>query len=440
MPKKLTQEQFLEKLREVHGDTITTDDRYVRSSAKITFHCNARLGHEDWEATPNKILGGQGCPKCRYIKSSARQVKSHSEFIKEINKVAGDSIIIEGKYVNDRTKIKFKCKYCDNTWETTPNHILRGQGCPRCREITRASSKILSQSEFLAKLRIAHGDTVSPLGKYKNAKTPIDVLCNLCSYKWKVSPAHLLGGSGCPNCASSSGEQTVRAILEFNNINYDPQHNFKIKGNIHRLDTILKDKNNNWCVIQPDGQQHFKSNSYMGGEKEFEHRKQMDRDENKYLPALGVRVLRIPWFWFDLDNIFILLQDFLGYKLNKPDKDYAPKYKRIKDMVYDYLRHGNRCAIAKKYGVNEQYPTRAFKEYFGMTYLEYTKLHPEYYKKNSNAHTRTVIQYSDSSTTVVYYPSIVSASSTLGIAQSNIGKCLNNKRNHSGGYKWEYAD
>lgn len=434
MVKKITQTEFIKRLKEKHGSYIITESQYINSHTKIKFHCNRGLEHPDWYALPSNVLRGWGCPKCGVNRRSTASRLSQHEFMVKLNKVQGTKITTEDKYMGYSTKMAFHCEVCNTTWQALPSNILKGSGCPRCKAIKISNLKVKSQEQFLSELEQVHGGTIRAKSKYKNSDTKIQLYCNLCGNTWDAFPSHILQGEGCPNCASSSGEQTVASILEFNNIDYDPQHNFKIKGKTHRLDFVLKDEDNNWCVIQPDGVQHFKK------QHPFYRGTKLDREENRYLPALGVRVLRIPWFWFDLDNTFILLQEFLGYDLKKPNKDYVPAYKRIKEMVYDYLTFGNRQEVSLKYKVSKAYISLKFKEYFGMSYMNYTKLHPEYYRKRpSTKPTRTIVQYNIGSDIVTYYPSIMSASRKLKIPHENIIKCLQGKRNSAGGYKWEYV-
>lgn len=42
---------------------------------------------------------------------------------------------------------------------------------------------------------------VKILGKYKNSKTKIETLCNKCGHLWKPTPNTLLKGEGCPKCS-----------------------------------------------------------------------------------------------------------------------------------------------------------------------------------------------------------------------------------------------
>ena len=396
---------------------------------KIQMTCNNKE-HKPYYTTLSRIKDGKGCRLCNIT-----QRKPDSYYIEQAQKYCKLGTYPTGviKVVNGLTEIEVAC---NNTLHhptyKSLGSIKKGHGCPECY-----GGVVSNLEEFKSKLGIVNGN-IEIIGNYHNNHTPIKVSCKMCNYKWSPRPKDLLTGKGCPKCASSSGEQTVRAILEFNNIDYDPQHNFKIKGKTHRLDFVLKDEDNNWCVIQPDGEQHFKK------QHPFYRGTKLDREENKYLPALGVRVLRIPWFWFDLDNTFILLQDFLGYKLNKPDKDYVPKYKRIKDMVYDYLEHGNYNKVAKKYGVSGKTLLSNFKEYFGIARTDYIRLHTELKKKKRTSYTKSIskpiVGYKDGDVSLTFYPSMAVGANKNKTSRSSILKCLKGKQKTAGGYKWEYAD
>lgn len=430
-----TQDEFKKDLYNVHGNSISTDDNYYNSHTSITFHCNAGLGHKDWKTTPGVILHGSGCPECGNIRMARANSISDTDFRHRLRNVHGNNITTNEKYVGNTTKLTFHCNkgLHHKDWKMAPRDVLSGSGCPECGEIARITKLKKSNIEFTQEISETTGNTIIPLEKYKGARTSIKVSCALCSHIWKASPTNLLRGRGCPNCKSSAGEKMVRTILEFNGINYDPQYNFKIKGKTHRLDIVLKDTNSTWCVIQPDGIQHFKPNNHMGGEKEFEHRKQMDRDENKYLSALGVRVLRIPWFWCDLDNIFILLQEFLSINLDKPNKSDIPGYKKIKDIVYEYLAEGTTRTITTKYKISTSHLFVIFKQYFGMSREEYIKVHPEY--KPSIGASSCVVSIDEKGKRTVY-KSQGEARRVTGA--KNISNCIRGIRKHSGGLRWEH--
>ena len=66
---KLANKEFLEKLNEINP-SIKPLDEYITNIHKIHFLCS-KCGFI-WEAKPNNILNGKGCPKCKSSKGEQR--------------------------------------------------------------------------------------------------------------------------------------------------------------------------------------------------------------------------------------------------------------------------------------------------------------------------------------------------------------------------------
>ena len=66
---KLTNKEFLGKLNEINS-SVKPLDEYISHIHKIRFQC-VECGHI-WEAKPNNILNGKGCPKCKSSKGEQR--------------------------------------------------------------------------------------------------------------------------------------------------------------------------------------------------------------------------------------------------------------------------------------------------------------------------------------------------------------------------------
>lgn len=70
--RRLTDEEFQEKLRSAHRGEVIALEPYKGSRTKILFNSTA-CEHPPWLATPGPVLRGTGCPKCGYETRS----KSH---------------------------------------------------------------------------------------------------------------------------------------------------------------------------------------------------------------------------------------------------------------------------------------------------------------------------------------------------------------------------
>lgn len=120
---KPTDEEFIDKLHEVNPN-IQVLGTYKNSRTKIK--CKCKIDGHEWEAKPDDLLKGHGCPQCMKI--------THEKFIQRFNKLNpyANDIEVLGTYIGSQTKIKCKCKKDEYEWEATPSNLLRGTGCPKC--------------------------------------------------------------------------------------------------------------------------------------------------------------------------------------------------------------------------------------------------------------------------------------------------------------------
>jgi hypothetical protein len=129
---------FIRKALRKHGDKYDYSNViYVKNDVKVEIICRVE-GHKPFPQTPNNHLQGQGCKICGLKRISEKQKSTLEEFIENAKLIHGDlydySKVV---YVNDATKILIICKTCKNKnrpyeFEQTPNHHLRGEGCPLC--------------------------------------------------------------------------------------------------------------------------------------------------------------------------------------------------------------------------------------------------------------------------------------------------------------------
>lgn len=123
MPKKLTNESF--DLKNTSG--YTRIGNYINSKAKIAFLCPSC--NNTWDTTPDRILRGHGCFDCSYTIRSSTVPITQEQFVQKLDNIP---YTLVGKYIGTMYKTLFKCNSCNNEWETRPNDILNGHGCPEC--------------------------------------------------------------------------------------------------------------------------------------------------------------------------------------------------------------------------------------------------------------------------------------------------------------------
>jgi DNA-directed RNA polymerase subunit RPC12/RpoP len=126
MPRKLTQEQVLEKIKETHGNKYDYSKIiYSGTKNKVDVICPI---HGDFFITPDHLFRGIGCPYC------GKTAKSNTEeFIKKAEKIHGNKYDYSlSNYINNKKKIEIICNKCGKHFFQTPVDHLQGKGCPYC--------------------------------------------------------------------------------------------------------------------------------------------------------------------------------------------------------------------------------------------------------------------------------------------------------------------
>ncbi len=139
MPKKLTQEEFVQKANQTHNNKYDYSlVNYINSRTKVKIICPK---HGIFEQTPDVHMRGQGCPKCKYEVVYNRATKQEfTEKAIEIHNNKYDYSLVD--YKNNRTKVKIVCPL-HGIFEQTPDvHLNKGgAGCPKCRS-SKGENKI----------------------------------------------------------------------------------------------------------------------------------------------------------------------------------------------------------------------------------------------------------------------------------------------------------
>ena len=129
--------------------------------------------------------------------------KTHNQFIHEL-KAVNPNIEVLGQYKNSATHIECKCTACANIWNPTPNDLLRGHGCPKCRHKLGAERRVIPHDVFVERVKNKKPQ-IEILGIYVNAKTAIKCRCKICGHIWyPKAGAVLYSNNGCPACSHSS--------------------------------------------------------------------------------------------------------------------------------------------------------------------------------------------------------------------------------------------
>lgn len=210
MPKKLTQEEFIKRAKEFHGEDTYDYSlvKYVNMNTPVEVVCKR---HGSWSMRPAVHLRGSGCAKCD------RETKKESteSYINRVRAVFGDKYDYRAiDFVNFRTKVKVICPI-HGEWTTYPDSLLAGSGCCKCGHEKRAKQITkIDEETFIREATKVHGGRYSYEHiNYKNTKHKVTVTCPVHGDFQQLGSLHL-SGQGCMKCAVEARADSLRDTTE----------------------------------------------------------------------------------------------------------------------------------------------------------------------------------------------------------------------------------
>lgn len=295
MSKKLTNEEFLFRLRGINKNIIPLDE-YLSSSDKIKVKC--LIDGEEWLSTPNNLLRGHGCPCCKKTSLRLLYKMTNVEFKNRLL-IVNENIVPLEEYSGYDKKINFKCLFCDNHWKSTPHHVLDGHDCPKCSTRVLGEKSRKSQDCFENQVLLLGDGEYSVIGKYITNKIAVEMLHLKCGNRWFVRPdSFLFSNSRCPKCKYSNGEICIIKNLDRNRISYVFQYkipNQKGKGRLS-FDFYLPEYN---LCLEYHGKQHYEPVEFFGGINSFKKQKENDYKKENYCLDNNIKLLIIPYWEFN---------------------------------------------------------------------------------------------------------------------------------------------
>ena len=167
--------------------------------------------------------------------------------------------------IKSTTLLLSKCKKCGSISKKTMYDYMAGKGCSVCKKNTL---KTLNQFQS----EVGEEYKVLEYNGMNNA-----------------SPR----GYSCPRCKGSKGEKKIRYILMKNNIKFEEQKIWKIKGHNLRTDFYLPSFGK---VIEFNGKQHYEPIGYFGGEEIYKKQVLYDNMKKEFF---GENLIIIPYYDYD---------------------------------------------------------------------------------------------------------------------------------------------
>lgn len=291
MAQKRSPEKFKKEFEEMANGEYELLEEYVTNKTKITVK-HIACGRI-YEVIPYKIMNGSRCSVCQ---NEAKR-KTTDEFRSEVDQITHGDFIVEGEYVDNKTKIEIRHKKCDRIFLTTPNSFLSGgHVCLKCYEEERTKT----QEEFEREVFQLVGDEYSFLEPYINNYTTILVRHNKegCSHIYKVRPTHFLHeNKRCPVCKNMSVfAKDIKKVLEEYELSYEIEKRFNDlrndNGIYYKYDFCIYNTDGTFFLLEYDGKQHSEAKY---GNKELEKTIVRDGIKNQYCFKNNYQLIRLKY-------------------------------------------------------------------------------------------------------------------------------------------------
>ena len=202
-----------------------------------------------------------------------------------------------------------KCHLCDKIYSVSRDSLVSNQSscCNHCKGEKirdRAQERGLNvwrKGDRFGLLKILGSDGV------KNHHSYVKCQCD-CGNIVSVRTEHLRGQHhgrtiSCGCASQSSGELKIIQLLTKHNIDFKTQYRISDFNTSSPFDFALFQNGELLGLIEYDGEQHFISVDFFGGEEKFKLQQQRDKNKNEWCKKNNIRLIRIPYT--DYDNLTI---------------------------------------------------------------------------------------------------------------------------------------
>lgn len=299
MPKLITNNEFLEKIKQVHGTDIEILEEYKNRRIKILV--KHKCGYQ-WNSNPETLSKGHGCPIC-----AGNKKKTTAIIKKEVYSLVGCEYEVVGEYINTHTPILFKHNKCGKEFVMSPKAFIhQGQRCPNERYFKSAQSNSTPFENVIKKVKLLGKGDYEIVGEYMKASKKTTFIHKICGKEFEMAPTRFInGGIRCPHCYRSKGEEVIRDYLLLYNIEFKEQYKIKECRNMRPLpfDFAIFNENKLKYLIEYDGSQHY-SIKFTNSSKEFERIKFNDQIKNDFCKKNNIILIRLKYVRNENPNIF----------------------------------------------------------------------------------------------------------------------------------------
>lgn len=196
-------------------------------------------------------------------------------------------------------KLKCKCD-CGNEIILRRYDVLNGhtKSCGCLQKETMTEIRFVDDTGYVSE----HGiRIIKPIRRDSVGRMVWECKCH-CGNVFESIPAVIKSNhiKSCGCISASSMESYIEKILIENNVDYKSQYTFddclSDNGKRLRFDFAITKGDELFCLLEYDGEQHYKSVPFFGGDRDFENRKRRDQIKNEYCKSNNILLIRLPYY------------------------------------------------------------------------------------------------------------------------------------------------
>ena len=260
-----------------------------------------------YETTPTHFMDReQRCKKC-----SGVNIERSQKFIEKLKKeTLRDGYVLIGEYKNSKTKITIKHLECNSEYDVKPENFLSGRRCPYCYAKEKKGKPINKIPKNFYNNIKGRYDLMS---EFISTRDDVSLKCLKCNTVFITLPRYFDNGSiedvygKCPNCIRrfSNGENKVYDVIKDLDCDIISEYSFPdcVDINPLRFDFAIFKDDQLICLIEYQGEQHYKYNDFFFKNKEhYERVINRDNIKRKYCEENNHVLIEVPYWEKDINS------------------------------------------------------------------------------------------------------------------------------------------
>lgn len=274
-----------------YGHLIVEEMLYGYKGKRTYCRCKCDCGNDHIIMADH--LQNRRNPSCGCMVDYYKSINNRTN---EIGKIYGQLKIVDIDYSNKPSIAICECS-CGSIIRVNKADVVSGHtqscGCFQAQQASKFNTKDFTGFKSESGVVIC-----KPLYQNEHGVWMWECICPLCKQPFVALPAKIISNhtTSCGCKIQSSKERIIESILIEFGVNFERQKRFddcRYKYSLPFDFVIYNDDNTIKCLIEYDGEQHFRSVDFYGGEDSYQETKVRDQIKDDYCKCNNILLIRL---------------------------------------------------------------------------------------------------------------------------------------------------